>query len=108
MRAQLHESLEKYLFFEGLFKLLAREGTDFLDKPDEDSFLPGPLHIDRSGNAKQAGRILPALDHDGDGVRYFLPREVQNLFAQNLGSQEPLGLIGEMAGGIKRGAFRQA
>ncbi len=54
------------------------------------------------------GRILPALNQDGDGMRDLLTGMAEDLLANHFGGHEALGLIGDMVGGEIGRAFGQA
>ena len=75
-------------------------GADFLDGlaalADQDSFLPFPLDVDRGANSDQSFRFLESFDQHGDRVRDFLARRENRLFANDLGGEETLGLVGEL------------
>ena len=45
------------------------------------------------------GSLLPLLHHDGSGIRNFLVGADQHLLANDLGRQEPFGLVGDLVVG---------
>src|SRR6185295_8332397 len=98
--AHFHEGLQENFAVEQVFQLLARQRANLLERraarADEDRFLPRPLDVNRGGNAQELGRILPGIDQHRHGVRHFLLRVMQNLFAHHFGGQKALRLVGQI------------
>lgn len=96
-----HPELEIHFFAEKFFNIAAGSGADAFDHrallADDDGFLATALNID-GGVHDELVIFLVALhvfDDNGDAVRHFFFGEAQDLFADELGHDDALWLIGD-------------
>ena len=98
--------IEKHLVVEEPLELLARGRADPLDHvaalADHDRLLRLAVDHDRAVQPQDAGsaplRLLEPVDDDGARERNLGVRELQQLFADDLGGEEPLRLVGQVVG----------
>src|SRR5208282_3426973 len=85
---------------ENRLKLLPRLRADLLDRfaalADQNSLLPFALDVNRRADFDQFARLFEAVHEHGDGVRHFLARRQNRLFADEFRGKESLGLVGEL------------
>ena len=105
----LHEQFHKYFSAENVLEFFARRGADFFDGfsagADQNSLLAVALHVNGGANAQNLGSFFEAIHQDGDGVRDFVARGEDRLFADDFGGQETLGLVGVLISGKHRRGF---
>ena len=105
--------VEEHARVEEPFELLARGGADLLDaRPgaaDQDRFLALAIDQDGAEESHQALGVgfLELVDDHRGGERQLVACLLQYLLADQLGHEEPLGLIGEVVLGVDRITFRQ-
>src|ERR1700730_5536101 len=96
----LNVKLQKNLHAEKLFHFLAGVGSYLLQhgapRTDDDALLALAFHEYGGVDASDIGRLVPLIDQHGDRVRHLLLGLVKYLFADELGGQEALGLIGDV------------
>jgi len=101
-------NLQEDLHTEQFLQLFAGSGADLFEHcaaaADDNGFLAVALDVDGGADADQARAFFERVHQDGDGVGDFLARGGENFFAEELGSEETLGLVSEKIGGkIRRG-----
>jgi hypothetical protein len=98
---------------EHLFEVLAGLGADALDHlaalADDDRLLRFMVHENRREDPRRLtlDSVLELIDHHCCGVRQFLARVPEHFFADELGGERALGLIGEVLLRVQRRPFGQ-